>query len=90
MYYKRNKKNIIYAKFYYKQSYYTQYQLTFLRFLNTEILLLLCYPILIIFQKYIPICTTTNIHIFDIKEGKVLSDNIQVGRRSVPALRVEE
>ena len=27
---------------------------------------------------------------FDIKEGQTLSDDIQIGKRTVPALRVEE
>ena len=40
---------------------------------------------LLLFSKVFPL-----IPIFDIKEGQVLSDNIQVGRRSVPALKVEE
>ena len=40
---------------------------------------------LLLFSKVFPL-----IPIFDIKEGHVLSDNIQVGRRSVPALKVEE
>ena len=41
--------------------------------------------LLLLFAKVFPL-----IPIFDIKEGQTLSDNIQIGRRSVPALRVEE
>ena len=41
--------------------------------------------LLLLFAKVFPL-----IPLFDIKEGQTLSDNIQVGRRSVPALRVEE
>ena len=41
--------------------------------------------IMLLFAKVFPL-----IPLFDIKEGQILSDNIQVGRRSVPALRVEE
>ncbi len=40
---------------------------------------------LMLFAKLAPM-----IPIFDMKEGQVLSDNVQVGRKSVPALRVEE
>ncbi len=40
---------------------------------------------MLLFSKVFPL-----IPIFDVKEGHVLSDNIQVGRRSVPALKVEE
>jgi Ni/Fe-hydrogenase subunit HybB-like protein len=41
--------------------------------------------IMLLFAKVFPL-----IPLFDIKEGQILSDNIQVGRRSVPALKVEE
>ena len=40
---------------------------------------------LLLFSKVFPL-----IPIFDVKEGQVLSDTIQVGRRTVPALKVEE
>ena len=40
---------------------------------------------MLLFSKVVPL-----IPIFDIKEGQVLSDTIQVGRKSVPALKVEE
>ena len=41
--------------------------------------------LLMVFAKVFPL-----IPLFDIKEGQTMSDDIQVGRRSVPALRVEE
>jgi molybdopterin-containing oxidoreductase family membrane subunit len=41
--------------------------------------------LLLMFAKVFPL-----IPLFDIKEGQTLADNIQVGRRSVPALRIEE
>ena len=41
--------------------------------------------LLLLFSKVFPL-----IPLFDIKEGQTLSDNIQVGRRSVPGVRVEE
>ena len=41
--------------------------------------------LLMLFAKAFPL-----IPLFDIKEGQTLSDNIQVGRKNVPALRVEE
>jgi len=37
------------------------------------------------FAKVFPL-----IPLFDIKEGQILSDEIQIGKRTVPALRVEE
>ena len=37
------------------------------------------------FAKVFPL-----IPLFDIKEGQTLSDDIQIGKRTVPALRVEE
>lgn len=40
---------------------------------------------MLLFSKVFPL-----IPIFDIKEGQILSDEIQVGRRKVPALKVEE
>ncbi len=40
---------------------------------------------MLLFSKVFPL-----IPIFDIKEGQILSDDIQVGRRSVPALKVDE
>ena len=40
---------------------------------------------LLLFSKVFPL-----IPIFDVKEGHVLSDTIQVGRKTVPALKVEE
>ena len=45
----------------------------------------LVFFLLLLFAKVFPL-----IPLFDIKEGQTLADNIQVGRRSVPALRVEE
>ncbi|MCL0044002.1 polysulfide reductase NrfD [Dehalococcoidia bacterium] len=45
----------------------------------------LVFLFLLLFAKAFPL-----IPIFDIKEGQKLSDNVQIGRRSVPALRVEE
>lgn len=41
--------------------------------------------LLLVFAKVFPL-----IPLFDVKEGQTLSDTVQVGRRSVPALRVEE
>jgi Ni/Fe-hydrogenase subunit HybB-like protein len=41
--------------------------------------------LLLLFAKLFPL-----IPLFDIKEGQTLSDTVQVGRKSVPALRVEE
>ena len=43
------------------------------------------FMLLMLFAKVFPL-----IPLFDIKEGQTLSENIQVGRRTVPALRVEE
>lgn len=40
---------------------------------------------MLLFSKVFPL-----IPIFDIKEGQILSDEIKVGRRTVPALKVEE
>ena len=40
---------------------------------------------MLLFSKVFPL-----IPIFDVKEGQILSDEIQVGRRKVPALKVEE
>lgn len=40
---------------------------------------------LLIFMKFFPL-----VPLFDIKEGQTLSDEVVVGRRRVPALRVEE
>jgi hypothetical protein len=40
---------------------------------------------MLLFSKVFPL-----IPIFDIKEGQILSDEIQIGRRKVPALKVEE
>ena len=45
----------------------------------------LVFLLLLLFAKVFPL-----IPLFDIKEGQTLSDTIQVGRRSVPALRIEE
>ena len=45
----------------------------------------LVFFLLLLFAKVFPL-----IPLFDIKEGQTLADDIQVGRRSVPALRVEE
>lgn len=41
--------------------------------------------LLMLFSKAFPL-----IPLFDIKEGQTLSDNIRIGRKNVPALRVEE
>lgn len=41
--------------------------------------------LLLLFAKAFPL-----IPLFDIKEGQTLSDTVQVGRKSVPALRVED
>ncbi len=41
--------------------------------------------LLLLFAKAFPL-----IPLFDIKEGQTLSDTVQVGRKSVPALRIEE
>ena len=41
--------------------------------------------LLLMFAKVFPL-----IPLFDVKEGQTLADNVQIGRRSVPALRVEE
>jgi Ni/Fe-hydrogenase subunit HybB-like protein len=43
------------------------------------------FMLLMLFAKVFPL-----IPLFDIKEGQTLSENIQIGRKSVPALRVEE
>ena len=40
---------------------------------------------LLLFAKFFPL-----VPLFDIKEGQTLSDEIVVGRRRIPALRVEE
>ncbi|MSQ22839.1 MAG: molybdopterin oxidoreductase [Dehalococcoidia bacterium] len=41
--------------------------------------------LLLVFAKVFPL-----IPLFDVKEGQTLADNVQIGRKSVPALRVEE
>ncbi|MBI4199294.1 MAG: polysulfide reductase NrfD [Chloroflexi bacterium] len=43
------------------------------------------FMLLLLFSKIFPL-----IPLFDVKEGQTLSDTIQVGRKTVPALRVEE
>ena len=41
--------------------------------------------LLLLFAKAFPL-----IPLFDIKEGQTLSEEIKIGRRTIPALRVEE
>ncbi|MBI4201155.1 MAG: polysulfide reductase NrfD [Chloroflexi bacterium] len=45
----------------------------------------LVFMLLLLFAKVFPL-----IPLFDIKEGQTLSDEIKIGRKTVPALRVEE